>query len=299
MIHTTRSSHSMLDLSEIESNLIDDRVKGMPGGMTPIPLAEIGRQGWNLLREDLPLPLAVLSERALTHNGDWMRRFLARSGTVIAPHGKTTMSPQLFQRQLEDGAWGITIGSVQQLQVIRHAGVQRVVLANQLVGARAIRYVLAELARDPRFELYVLADSIANVQSLAAAARAARVGRPLQILVEGGVLGGRTGARDLDSALGVARAIKAAEPYLALNGVDRGCHQRLRRCRDREDGAPLPRFPGPDRARLRARETVRAGPGDPQRRRLDLLRFGRRPFPRRGSCAGLFGADPQWLLPDP
>lgn len=45
----------MLDLSDIESSLVDDRMKGMPG--------EIGRQGWNLPREDLSLPLAVLSER--------------------------------------------------------------------------------------------------------------------------------------------------------------------------------------------------------------------------------------------
>ncbi len=231
----------MLDLSEIESSLVDDRIKGMPGGMTPIPLAEIGRQGWNLLCEDLPLPLAVLSDRALTHNGDWMRRVLARSGAVIAPPGKTTMSPQLFQRQLADGAWGITIGSVQQLQAIRHARVPRVVLANQLVGARSIRYVLDELARDPAFDLYVLADSIANVESLAAAARAARIGRPLQLLVEGGIPGQRTGARNLQSALGVARAIKAAEPHLALRGVE-GYEGILRGADDAETEDMVRRF---------------------------------------------------------
>ena len=210
----------MIDLSAIEASLVDDRIKGMPGGLMPIALSEIGRQGWNLLREDLPLPLAVIRATALAHNGDWMRRFLGRSGAVIAPHGKTTMSPQLFHRQLEDGAWGITIGSVQQLQAIRHAGVQRVVMANQLIGKRAMRYVLAELARDPDFDFYALADSEANVAQLVAAAREASIARPLQLLVEGGIPGARTGARDLETALGVARAIKAAEPYLALRGVE-------------------------------------------------------------------------------
>jgi D-serine dehydratase len=210
----------MIDLSEIESSLVDDRIKGMPGRLPPITLSEIGRQGWNLLREDLPLPLAVIRAPALAHNGDWMRRFLSRSGAVIAPHGKTTMSPQLFKRQLDDGAWGITIGSVQQLQAIRHTGIRRVVMANQLVGKRAIRYVLEELARDPGFDFYALADSEANVAQLAAAARDASVGRPLQLLVEGGIVGARTGARDLETALGIARAIKAAGPYLALRGVE-------------------------------------------------------------------------------
>src|SRR3546814_3083454 len=92
----------------------------MPGGGAPFRLGDIGRQGWNVLRGDLPFPLAVLKESAVAHNGAWMMDFLRRAGGVrIAPHGKTTMSPQLFARQLADGAWGITVATVQQLQVCR------------------------------------------------------------------------------------------------------------------------------------------------------------------------------------
>src|SRR5580692_11452547 len=109
-----------MHLAPLDSFLLDHKIKGMPGGIEPFPLSRIGEKCWNVLREDLPLPLAVLKESALAHNGTWMRRFLDLSGAVIAPHGKTTMSPQLFKRQLDDGAWGITIGSVQQLQAIRH-----------------------------------------------------------------------------------------------------------------------------------------------------------------------------------
>ena len=145
----------MIDLSAIEASLVDDRIKGMPGGLMPIALSEIGRQGWNLLREDLPLPLAVIRATALAHNGDWMRRFLGRSGAVVAPHGKTTMSPQLFRRQMADGAWAITVATAHQLQVARSFGFQRILLANQLVGRQAIRYVLAELERDPGFDFYL------------------------------------------------------------------------------------------------------------------------------------------------
>ena len=231
----------MIDLSGIEASLVDDSIKGMPGGLQPIPLSEIGGQGWNLLREDMPLPLAVIRAPALSHNGDWMRRFLGRSGAVIAPHGKTTMSPQLFKRQIDDGAWGITIGSVQQLQAIRHAGIDRVVMANQLIGRKAIRYVLDELARHPDFDFYALADSEANVAQLAAAAREASIGRPLQLLVEGGILGARTGARDLKTAIGVARAIKAAEPYLALRGVE-GYEGILHGADDADTEAKVARF---------------------------------------------------------
>jgi len=204
----------------IGETLIDGTWKGVPAGVAPFPLAEIGARGWNVLREDLPLPLAVLKRSAIEHNGRWMRAFLAMSGAAIAPHGKTTMSPQLFDRQLADGAWAITVATVHQLQVARAFGHRRIVLANQLVGRQAIRTVLDELKRDPAFDFYALADSVEGVELLAAAARDAAVGRPLQLLLEGGYQGGRTGARDRDTALATARAVKAAAPFLALRGVE-------------------------------------------------------------------------------
>jgi D-serine dehydratase len=209
-----------MDLSPLDTFLLDHRCKGMPGGTAPFPLSRIGEKQWNVLREDLGLPIALLKESALAHNGAWMRRFLERSGASIAPHGKTTMSPQLFARQLADGAWAITVATAQQLQVARDFGVRRIVLANQLVGRQAIRYVLAELRRDPGFDFYCLADSQRNVAALAAAARNHGAGPPIQVLLEGGYPGGRTGCRDLESALALARAIKSAEPYLALRGVE-------------------------------------------------------------------------------
>ncbi len=80
-------------LREIEDLLIDDRTKGIPEGVAPFRLGDIGSQSWNLLHEDLPLPVAILKASALAHNGKWMASFLEVSGAVISPHGKTTMSP--------------------------------------------------------------------------------------------------------------------------------------------------------------------------------------------------------------
>jgi D-serine dehydratase len=210
----------MIDLSELMQTPVDGRTKGFPPGTGALPLGAIGGQGWNLLREDVPLPAAVLKRSALEHNAKWMRAFLARTGAMIAPHGKTPMSPQLFDLQLEGGAWAITLATVQQIAVARRYGVRRIVLANQLVGKQAIAYVLGEIKRDPQFDFYCLVDSVENAEALAATARAANIGRPLQVLLEGGIAGGRTGARDLAQALKVGRAIKAASPYLALRGVE-------------------------------------------------------------------------------
>lgn len=209
-----------MDLTALDRLLLDHRTKGIPGGIAPFPPSAIGAKRWNVLREDMTLPVAVLKHSALTHNGAWMRRFLDASGAAIAPHGKTTMSPQLFARQLADGAWAMTLATIQQVQVARDFGVGRIVLANQLVGRQAIRYVVAELKRDPEFDFYCLVDSAANVAALAETAREAGLGRPLQVLLEGGYPGGRTGCRDLAAALDVARAVNAAGPVLALRGVE-------------------------------------------------------------------------------
>jgi D-serine dehydratase len=207
-------------LAEIDDMRLDDRIKGIPGGVQGIRLGDVGRQGWNLLGEDLPLPAAVLKVSALDNNSRWMSRFLAASGAVIAPHGKTTMSPQLFARQLADGAWAITLASVEQLQVCRRFGLKRLLLANQLIGRQAIAYVVREIARDPAFEFYALADSLDGVAMIAAEAKRAGLARPVNLLLEGGLMGSRTGCRTKEAALAVARAIKAASPWLALRGVE-------------------------------------------------------------------------------
>ena len=200
--------------------LLDGRTKGFPAAAKPLVLAQLGSAGWNVLAEDLPLPLAVLKDTALRHNSAWMRAFREMTGVTLAPHGKTSMSPQLFQRQLADGAWGITVATVQQLRVCREHGIARVLMANQLVGRQAIAYVLDELAGDPAFEFYALADSIAGVDVLARAAAARNPGRPLDLLVECGVMGGRTGCRNIDEALAVARRIADARPHLRLAGIE-------------------------------------------------------------------------------
>ena len=194
--------------------------KGVPGNVAAIPLDDVAGLGWNVLREDLPLPVAVVRRDALQHNGAWMRRFLAGCGADIAPHGKTTMSPWLFERQLADGAWAITVATPHQVQVARAFGHRRLFLANQLVGRSAIEYVVAELRDHPGFEFFCLVDSIANVDALAAAARRLGLERPVTVLVELGHAGGRTGCRTIEAALAVARAVRGSGGALALAGVE-------------------------------------------------------------------------------
>ncbi len=193
--------------------------KGAPAEAAQIPLQEVGNHHWNILREDIPLPVAVLKDEALRSNSAWMRRFLALTGARIAPHGKTSMAPALFDLQIRDGAWAITLSTPHQIRVARHFGFNRIFLANQLVGRSAIEYVFRALQTDPSLELYCLVDSTALVSQLTAAARRLGARRQLDVLVELGFDNGRTGCRTNAQALSVARAVAESE-HLRLCGVE-------------------------------------------------------------------------------
>jgi D-serine dehydratase len=176
--------------------------------------------GLNVLREDLPLPLCVLRDAAVERNLARFQRFSEARGVLLCPHAKTSMSPALFGRQLGAGCWGLTFATCAQLKVARRHGVQRVFYANQLVGAADIRYVCDELRRDPGFEFYCLVDSVGGVQQLAQRVAQADPGRRLNVLIEGGLAGGRCGVRDVGTAVTVAEAVRAAGAHLALVGVE-------------------------------------------------------------------------------
>jgi D-serine dehydratase len=210
--------HGGLALSSLEEQVLQPGVKGLPIG-APLRQGAIGVQGWNVLHGDTSFPVAVLKTSALRHNLDWMRAFCERNKVELAPHGKTTMSPQLFGAQLANGAWGITLANAVQVQVAYRFGVRRVLIANQLVARSDVRAVLQLLHDDPDFECYVLADSLAGVARLSEEVASHPLARPLPVLVELGLSGKRAGCRTLDEAMTVARAIEHA-PGLLLAGFE-------------------------------------------------------------------------------
>ena len=190
--------------------------------------------GSNVLREDLPLPVCVLRAARLERNLARFQRFSEEAGVLLCPHAKTSMSPALFRRQLAAGAWGLTFATGAQVRVAREHGVPRIFYANQLAGAVDIRYVCDELRRDPGFEFYCLVDSVAGVRLLADGVAAARPGRRVNVLVEGGLPGGRCGVRDVPAAMLVAETVRGCAAHLALVGVEgfEGLAQ------SRDDGRP-------------------------------------------------------------
>jgi D-serine dehydratase len=199
---------------------LDDTVKGIPGGTNPFLLSQIADLKWNVRREDLPFPLLVLKRSALLRNIQIMNTFLQEHQVSIAPHGKTHMSPQLAHLQLASGAWGITAGNVSQVIAFRRAGVQRILLANQLVGRQNIRAIADELNNDATFDFYCLVDSPEGAQHLARLAGQFGLQRQINVLLEIGYNNGRTGCRTVDQARDVLHELRNHRRWLRLAGVE-------------------------------------------------------------------------------
>lgn len=203
-------------------NMLTERVlsptgKGLGDVSSQLPITDTAQLGWNLLQEDVSLPVAVLNNSRVQHNLEWMRSFISTYGLKLAPHGKTTMSPALFRRQLDHGAWGITLATAPQVQAAYHFGMRRVIMANQLVG-RANMAIISRLLQDSEFDFFVIVDSVANVEQLGQFF--AKSGQRLNLLLELGVDGGRTGVRGEQDRAAVLDAIARYPQSLALAGIE-------------------------------------------------------------------------------
>ena len=171
---------------------------------------------WSLLKEELSLPVAVIYQTRIDNNLRWMQNFADHYQVKLAPHGKTTMTPELFRQQQAAGAWAITLATAPQVVAAVAHGSKRIIMANQLVGKQNMR-LIASVLQDASCEFYCLVDSVDQVQQLAAFFSDVKL--TLNVLIEVGVPGGRCGCREPQQIMQLADEI-ARYPSLALAGLE-------------------------------------------------------------------------------
>ncbi|MGR4848328.1 amino acid deaminase [Streptomyces sp. LARHCF252] len=204
-------------LARLAAERVDHRFKGLPPDADGLTVGELAAQRRDLFTGGFATPVLALSAERLEHNLKLMETYAARHGLAFAPHGKTTMAPQLFQRQIEHGAWGITLAVPHQVRVARAFGTRRVFLANELVDPAALRWVSGQLDADPDFRFVCYVDSVRGVELMDAALSGA--GRPVEVVVElAAGEGARTGVRTEAECAAVADAV-AGTRTLRLVGV--------------------------------------------------------------------------------
>ena len=221
--------------SRMNETSIAAGMKGFPHGHAAVRLDDVAANGWNVLAGDLPFPIALVKREALAHNIAWMQEQARTWGIDLAPHGKTTMSPQLFRRQLEAGAWGLTFATVTQLAVGVAAGARRTVIANQVVSDADLAGIQALLRAHPGLRVVFVVDSSAQLDLIEGwfAAHAGSV--PFEVMLEIGLAGGRTGCRTHDEAAVLARRLHASAA-VGLVGIE--CYEGLGAKGNTEADAP-------------------------------------------------------------
>ncbi|WP_022893992.1 alanine racemase [Agromyces subbeticus] len=164
-------------------------------------------------------PLLALDDRALAANARVIQGWCNDRGLELMPHGKTTMAPALWERQLDAGATGLTLATPGQVRTARSFGVASIMLANTVVAPAALAFIAAELA-DPGFAFRAWVDSVESVEAMERGLTGppAPLPRRIDVLVELGGAGGRTGARGVSEAARVAERV-AASPVLRLAGT--------------------------------------------------------------------------------
>jgi D-serine dehydratase len=208
-----------MHLSDITNADLPPGTKGLPLDNSIRCIGDIAGRGLKLLRGDLSMPVAVLKHSALENNLREMQAYIERAGVKLAPHAKTTMCPQLFTRQLNQGAWGLTVATMTQFKLCHDLGVSNLILANQLVGKAEITGLARMWAQTPYRAYYVLVDSLEGARAISEGFGQCAGAPPARLLIEMGMPNSRCGVRSLEEGLALARGIEAL-PYVELHGVE-------------------------------------------------------------------------------
>ena len=170
----------------------------------------------NLLTSDFQLPILAIRESALTHNINRMAQYCKDKKILLAPHSKTSMSPQIAKRQIEAGAWGITVANFYQANIFLEYGFNKIIIANEILEPTVIREI-ARLNSEENTKIYFYIDSLPGLRIIQEAIDDVASVK-LNILVEIGTESGRAGVRNLDLLTSLMVEI-SKEPRITVHGV--------------------------------------------------------------------------------
>lgn len=164
-------------------------------------------------RDAPPTPALIVDLPKVRANVDEMARRMATIPAALRPHAKIHKSPILGHMQVEAGAIGLTTATVWEAVAMVAAGIDNVLVANQVVGPRKAA-ALARIARDAA--VIVAVDSAINVDELSSAATEAQ--SDIGVLVEIDVGLHRSGVRGIANALELGAYVRRM-PGLRLLGL--------------------------------------------------------------------------------
>jgi D-serine dehydratase len=227
-------------LDALEDTILTPEMKGVPRAGYGRPIRDVPAKRWNVLRGELPSPVAVVRLSELEHNAIWMNQLLRQFRLELAPHAKTTMAPHLFAHQAEHGCWGLTVATVQQAHVAARFGCRRLILANEVSGRAQIESAISLRQMYPDLRFYSFIDSVECLRLLVNALRDAGFSGVFDVLIDIGFSSGRTGCRRLEDVKAVLAELERS-PTVSLAGIG-GYEGLIAAANGREDAVGVDRY---------------------------------------------------------
>lgn len=199
-------------MSAIRQQVLADRE--WPGVLSKTYLGEFSPGDRLNPYRQLPTPMLTFDTDAVVGNIEAMAAWARDRGVYLAPHGKTTMTPALWNGQLTAGAIGITVANYPQARVAVDAGVPLIVIANEFLSPPGLQW-LKDLLNSSTTEVLCWVDSTEAVELMQS--WLGGVSRPVMVCVEVGAKRGRAGVRDEQRLADIVAAI-GKSPALAFAG---------------------------------------------------------------------------------
>ena len=196
------------------TTVIEDKFKGFPIDSYGKTLEQFLATNPNLFTANFQFPIMVLKESAVKNNIAQMMSFCNSVDAQLAPHVKTTMSPQLAQMQVAAGARALTVANFWQGRIFLKHGFKNLIIANEVLDPTAIAEI-AKINKQKQAEIIFYVDSILALEIIQ---KHTPSEGEQNLFIEIGTENGRGGVRELSLVEQLAQRIKA-DKRLNLIGV--------------------------------------------------------------------------------
>ena len=196
------------------TTVIEFKYKGFPIDSYGKTLEQFLATKPNLFTSNFQFPIMVLKESALNNNIAQMMSFCNSVKAELAPHVKTTMSPQLAKMQIAAGASALTVANFWQASIFLKFGFKKMIIANEVLDPMAIA-AIAKINKLKQAEIIFYVDSILALEIIQ---KHTPSEGEQNLFIEIGTENGRGGVRELSLVEQLAQRIKA-DKRLNLIGV--------------------------------------------------------------------------------
>ena len=196
------------------TTVIEGKFKGFPIDSYGKTLEQFLATKPNLFTANFQFPIMVLKESAVKNNIAQMMSFCNSVDAQLAPHVKTTMSPQLAQMQVAAGATALTVANFWQGSIFLKYGFKNLIIANEVLDPTAIAEI-AKINKQKQAEIIFYVDSILALEIIQ---KFTPLAGEQNLFIEIGAENGRGGVRELSLVEQLAQRIKT-DQRLNLIGV--------------------------------------------------------------------------------